>query len=49
MPCMPKQCQQPQTLLCPSRCSVWCNDLGPEGAKLFAEALKVNETLEAIE
>ena len=42
-------CQQPLTL-CPNpTCSVRNNDLGPEGVKPIAEALKVNSTLISVE
>ena len=42
-------CQQPLTPGALPICSVSDNNIGPTGAKYFAEALKVNKTLEAIE
>ena len=42
-------CQQPLTALCLTLVrSVSRNQMGPEGAKAFSEALKTNSTLEVL-
>ena len=43
------KCQQPLTLLYLPVCSVSANFFKAEGAKYFAEALKVNSTLTSVE